>query len=539
MTDILRPHLQDGIAMTPFNVKFNSQDDQPIVIVRQNLSGGINSRQSANTIKDIEATVLYNVDIGIPGKAKKMPGSVLIGDDVGSNSILALHNYEIQGETDQLLMYEGVDLYYWLGAGNWVSLSSAFDVSVTEVGMISAKESGLAPDDIVIIQNGVDNAYRVDYQGNLQDLGSTAGTGEDSPPISTVMCWYGNRVWVLKDDLLYPSDAYSADYSTAFDTVGRSFRVPVGNEKGLVPTRDMGIIVMGENEIWSLAPSLVPDPSTDKPQPIITNRGVVSKKGWVNAGDDIYYFAQDGFRALKRTEQDKLQAGTEYPLSYFLKDEYERISWAYKDRICMEYFDNKIFIAVPTGVDTFDTWIYYTALKAFVIKQGWSPRCWAKYKIDGEEGLYYGKHGDGTVYKAWYGYTDEGTTTTDGVAINYQEEDREEDMGQPLVKKLGAIVGIKAQSSGNYDLSIYAAFDGGEYTLLGYFNLTGAFLSFPLSFPISFLPANVLSKKFHLDSYGPWITCKLKIVHNAVNGTNDIIILERSLSAYPLAYEEE
>jgi len=395
-------------------------DDQQVFVVRRDLSGGVNSRQQGALIGETQSTVLINIDLGTAGQTSKRPGSVLIGDDLGANSIIGLHNFEVQGDTDQLLSYEGTSLNKWEGAGNHSVLKADFTAS-TEVGMCSGKESGLAPDDVVIIQNGVDNAFRLDSAGNFQDLGNTAGTGSDSPPISTVMCWYGNRFWVLVNDLLYFSDAYDEDYSSCWDTVSNVFRIPVGIERGIVPTRDTGMIIMGSEAIWGIAPSATPA-VTDKPEPIVTNRGVVGKKAWVNAGDDIYYFSQDGFRALRRTVQDKLQSGTDYPLSYFLKDEFARISFAYIERVCMEYFDNKIFIAVPTGAATFDTWVYYPEAKSFMVIQGWSPRCWARYKVGGQEYLYYGKHGDGTVYRAWYGYTDEGTTTTNGTAITYQEE---------------------------------------------------------------------------------------------------------------------
>jgi uncharacterized protein with GYD domain len=277
---------------------------------------------------------------------------------------------------------------------------------------------------------------------------------------------------------------------------------------------------MGEDSIWSLAPSLVPDPTTDKPQPIITNRGVVGKKAWVNAGDDIYYFAQDGFRALKRTEQDKLQAGADYPLSYCLKDEFEAINFGYIDRVIVEYFDNKIFIGVPTGAATFDTWIYYPALTAlnnsptFSIVKGWSPRCWCKYKVGGEERLYYGLHGDGEVYRAWYGYTDQGTTTTDGTAINYQEEGRKEDAGQPLVKKQGGSVKVEAASIGDYDLTVYASFDEDAYVLLGTLNLEDDSPTLPVNLPFTLAPSAMKRGIFHLDGYDAWYTMQLKIVSN-------------------------
>ena len=517
-------------------------DDTQIYVVRRDISGGVNSKQHGSLIAENQVTVLYNADIGTAGQSSKRPGSVLIGNDLGSTTFADLHSYERQGYTDSLVVYDDINLWDWIGSGNFLSATaSAFTTGQTDVNILSAKESGLVPDDVILVSNGTDTIKRFHKDSTdvwaVQDLGSATGASA-SPPRSTVMAWYGNRIWILKNDQLFFSDAYDDDYSTAFDNVTNWFRVPVGAERGIVPTRDTGMIVMGSEAIWGLAPSATPA-VTDKPEPIVTNRGVVSKKGWVNAGDDIYYFAQDGFRALKRTVQDKLQAGVDYPLSYYLKTEFESINWAYIDRLTMEYFDNKIFIGVPTGAATFDTWVYYPASKSFMIITGWEPRNWVKYKVSGEERLYYAQHADSKVYRAWYGYTDEGTTTTDGTAINYLEEGREEDCGQPLVKKCGGIIRIKALSSGDYDLTVYASIDDGAYVTLGTINLAGNSPTLPVSLPFDLASANIVTEEFHLDSLGEWNQIKIKIQHNATNGSDDITILERSVITYALTYQDE
>lgn len=524
--------------MTPL-LNPNVTDDQPMYLVKSDISGGINSRQHASMITDNQAAVIYNVDIGIPGKRKKRPGSVLISNEWDAGDVICLHNYEIQGATDQLLLYENQSVYKWIGAGNWASVKTDFSSS-TECGMISGKKSGLSPDDIVIVQNGVDNAFEIQSDGTTVDLGSTAGTGSDSPPKSTVMCWHNNRFWVLKDDLLYWSAAYSTDYSAAFDTVADTFRIPVGEERGLAATRDLGIIVMGKNGIWALAPSPTPTAS-DQPQPLITDKGVVSKNGWVIASDDIYFFSQDGFRALKRTVQDKLQGGVSYPISYGLKNAYDRISWAYISQLSMEYFDNKIFISVPTGAATFDTWVFYPATGAFMIITGWATRSWGKYKISGEEFLYYGKTGYTSVYQAWYGYTDEGTTTTNGTKINYQIEHKKENMGQPLHYKIGGEVGYKAEAVGDYNITISASFDEGEYNTLGTINLanTASGSTLPVTLPFNLSDLSTNEQKFHLDNYGKWKTIQIKEQHDATNGSDDISVLEHSIVTYREEYENE
>lgn len=518
-------------------------DDKQIFVIRRDMSGGINTRQQGSLIGENQATALYNIDLGTAGQCSKRPGSVLIGNDLGSTTFADLHNYERQGYTDSIVGYLGSDLWEWIGSGNWLSATaSAFTAAQTDVNIISAKESGLIPDDVILVTNGIDTIKRFHKSSTdvwaVQDLGSATGASA-SPPRSTVLAWYGNRIWILKNDQLFFSDAYAADYSVAFDNVTNWFRVPVGEERGIIPTRDTGMIIMGSEQIWGLAPSATPA-VTDKPEPIVTNRGVVSKKGWVNAGDDIYYFAQDGFRALKRTVQDKLQAGTDYPLSYYLKSEYDRINWAYISRLTMEYSDNKIFISVPTGATTFDTWVYYPQSQSFMVITGWKVRSFTKYKVSDEERLYYAKHADSTVYRAWTGHTDEGTTDINGTAINYQEEGRKEDAGQPLVYKVGGEIEIRALASGDYDVQVYASFDDGDYILLGVLNLLGNTLVFPYTFPVNFSDSSdIVSEKFHLDGYGKWRSCRIKLVHNETNSNNDITILERSIITYPNIYETE
>ena len=293
---------------------FQSMDDKPLALVHNDFSGGTNTREHPSRIEENQCEKLENWDTTIVGELVKRYGSSKIGSDLGAVAIEALHNYEIQGETDQLLAYEDTNLSMWNGTGNFSSLKADFTAS-TDVGIINAKESGLSPDDIVIVQNGEDNAFRVDTDGNLQDLGATAGTGSDSPPKSQVMAWYGNRIWVLKNDLFYWSAAYSADYSSAFDTVSDSFRVPVGEERFIATTRDAGMIIGGAQAIWAIAPSAIPA-VTDRPQPIITSEGCISKQAWCTGGDDIYWFSQNGLRSLRRTVQDKLQMGATYPLTF-------------------------------------------------------------------------------------------------------------------------------------------------------------------------------------------------------------------------------
>lgn len=520
--------------MTKRDVKFlarnlSAPDDNFLSLSRQEMSGGMNSRVHPQKIKDNQAANLDNIDIGVAGERKKLAGSVLIGDDVGDVSPVILSNYEIQGETDQFLMWENKTLWKSTSEGNWSALAT-FPTQSTDVGIVIGKQSGLSPDDIALIQTGQGDQFTLQSDGTIASMSAASLV----PQQTTAMAWYGNRFWTLKNDLLEYSDAYSSDYANAFNNT--EYRVPVGEERAIVPTRDLGMIIFGKQAIWALAPSATPD-AADKPEPIITSYGAVSKKGVVSVNDDIYFFAPDGLRSLKRTIQDKLQVGASFPISYPLKDELEEISWANIENLSMVYFDNKLFISVPLSATTYKTWIYYPALDAFTIMSDVNPTCWGKHKVSGEERVYYGKQGQGKIYRALHGYTSEGTTTTNGTAISMTEEGREEDFGQPMLFKSGGEVEIEAVAAGgNYGLTVSARIDGGAYTTLGTLDLqSDTAPTLPVALPFNLSDAYVVREKFSLDSLGEYKTLQIKIENNDLN-TEDIIVQGINYATFPLPY---
>ena len=517
------------------------QDDPQLTAVFRDFSGGVNTRMHPNKISSNQLETCTNWDLGTPAQLNKMYGSVMISDDMGAKSVIGVFDYIRQGYTDQLMMYEDNNLNASESEGAHTEVKGDFTASQTEVGFVLAKESGLTPDDVVFFNAGA-NWWRIHKSSAgawaTQDLGATTGA-TCSPPSSKVGTWYANRFWVLKDDLLYFSDAYDTDYSTSFDTGSNVYRIPVGSEMGILATRNKGMIIMGEQAIWNLFPSATPA-ATDRPEPVVTSHGVVGKKAWTVAGDKIFYFAQDGFRELLRTATDDLQTGASYPVSYLLKTQFEDIAWAYASRIVLHHFDDRVYITVPTGAATFKTWIYYPASNSFAIKDGWSPRDMANHKISGDLRMYYGVHGDGKCYRGWYGYTDEGTTTTDGTAQSTVFESREEDFQQPLIQKVGGEVEIEAFSTGgDYSLTISAAIDGGAYSTLGTMTLaTDSAPTLPVDLPFALTDSYVVRDKLHLDSLGPFRTLQIKIEGSNSND-EDIKLYGINLVTFREDYDNE
>lgn len=518
-------------------------DDTRLYTIRRDFSGGLNSRVHPNRIGENQAATLTNWALDTAAQLTKRKGSVLVSDDMGTASVLGLHNYIRQGYADVLIAFEDDNANDITSEGNHSEIKGDFTAAQTDIGFVQAKESGLTPDDVVFINVGGNNWWRLHKDSGdswaTQDLGSTAGTGSDSPPASTVGGWYANRFWVLANDLLYYSDAYDSDYSSAFDTSTGWYRIPVGEERGIVPTRTKGMIIMGEQAIWNLFPSPTPS-AEDRPEPLVSSHGVVGKKAWTVVGDEIYYFAQDGFRSLQRTVGDMISQKTSYPISYNLKDEFDEIDWAYEERIVVHYFDNKIFIVVPTSSSTFKTWIYYPAIQAFSFIDGWDPRCMTNHKISGELRMYYGQHGDGKVYRGWYGYTDEGTTTTNGTAISTVIETRQEDMKNPLVKKKGGELEIEVfTTGGEYSLTVKASKDGQAYSTLGTITLaSGDAPTLPVDLPFQLSDNYVKREKFSLNGLQGWRTLQVKLEDSNSN-TEDIKLYGINFITFREEYENE
>ena len=507
------------------NIRTIAPDDKELFVIRKDYSGGQNNRIFGTNIGDNQATVLINVDISVPGQRIKRRGTDLI-EDLGNNPGTEIFGFEPDGGTNLLVATEGSNLKTWPATGSFTTRKSDF-TSGLQTSIIKIGESGLG--DVFVVGNGTDNWFRFD-PANLsspQDLGNT----NTSPPLSTVSIYYRNRWWILKSNNLYWADAFDDDYSGAFDRTTNFYRIPVGTERALIGIRDLGIIVIGHDQIWGINPSITPA-ATDLPEKI-TEIGCVANKTAVQVADDVYYLASDGVRGAFRTQQDKLQLGSSYPISYSLKEEYESLSWAYIEKACAIFFDNKYLLAVPVDASTFnnEVWVYNVASQGWVIYTGWNVASWATMDVNGKQLLYYIDSNDGKVYQALTGFDD------NDVAINYTEESRKEDMGQPLVKKTGGTLKVKALSAGDYDIDVYASIDDQEYTSLGVLSLVGDAPVLPVSLPFNLGNAAQVEGSFSLDGLGEWYQIRVKLEQNTTTGSDDVIIYEWNITTYANAYQ--
>lgn len=348
---------------------------------------------------------------------------------------------------------------------------------------------------------------------------------------------------------LFASDPTTVNGYAPFDLVANVFRVPVGTAEALITTRDQGIVIMGQDQIWQLLPSQVPNPITDQPQPIL-NFGCMAGNTACPVADDIMFLAYDGVRGLFRTQLDFLQTGQSFPLSYPLLDEFNSINWAAISNACAVYFDNKYIISLPVNGSTYNNqcWVYYPALstafyastnmsniastRSWVIYNGWNISRFATMNVGGQKFLFGIDAVTGAVYKLFDGTTDNGNT------IVYDNQSKAEDFKAPQLRKMGGEFKIRALGS-NAVLVVSANPDGNGWIQLGSMSLSITGVSFPTTFPVNF-PASVEAYQvFHLDNANilEFKRCQFDIMSNSNEG--DVTIIETLATAFQEPYVSE
>ena len=514
------------------------QDDSLLTVVKRDLSGGINTRQHEQIIVDNQATVLQNIILDTAGQRSGRAGATLI-ETFSTSASTGLFGFEPENGTDELLVLNGKNLWYSstiVSAGFTSATAATFTTSLSTT-MIKALESDEA--DVVIVANGTDHCFRMTQAHGWQDLND----GSTSPPLTTVYTWFRDRLWALKDNKLYYSGAIPVDFSVSFDRSLNYYNIPIGTEKALLGIRDTGILVGGTDAIWGVNPTITPAPATDKPEKLL-DIGLIAPL-MIQVGDDAWFLASDGVRGLFRSQQDKLQGGSQFPLSWNIKDEIDAINWTQaKTKADGVFFDNKFLITFPSGTSTYNNRIAvaYPALRdsqglpAWVVFTGLNIARFSKINVSGEERLYGIDATNGNVYRLMNGTSDNAT------AIVIQEESRAEDFGKPLQKKYGGEFKIKlvgGTKSGDGTLEVFANADDRGYYRLGTITISDTGVTYPATFPITFVEGNELEEQFHLDipNVGQFKRIKFKIYCNSLDAS--ITILESIVTTFLEEYQSE
>ena len=589
------------------------KDDPMLYGYLSSFVGGENTRMRDQNLAENMGTSLVNADLLVQGHTGKRYGTSLIGSDLGSVAIAGMGLMQVSGGTDQMLVAQGTTVSKWTGSGSFSSVKADFasgtDYEITVGGesgegdVFFARSSGNwfrinvagTADDLNVIDgaitafadagggqvtvtsasHGLSDGYSVtitgttNYNGTFTIANSDTNTFEITdtwvsddatgtwtytntninPPLSNISIFFMNRWWIADDDLLYYSDAYSSDYSRAWDRTSNAFRfVGGGAIKAIYPVRINGanmIVVFKESSSWLLNINTTTIGSSVI-EPLDLNVGCVGRHACTQVGDDVWFMSADGIRSVVKSQLDRARAGSSNALTFLIKDEIDAVNWSYMDKVVCTYFKGMFLMAYPTGASQYNNRVMVgypqfinqvgakDAYPSWSIFEGLNVAQWCKYYISGEERLYYGNAGaDGLCYRFW----DDTVLNDNSASIPFEIATRAMDFGLPQQTKYGGECEIRADS-GEGILTVSAQVDDAGWAVLGTMDLDRSVLTIPIAgLPFDLDSAVPISQKFHLDSLGQFRKIEIKVECDEAN--SDIKIFSIAVATFQDEYMGE
>ena len=387
--------------------------------------------------------------------------------------------------------------------------------------------------------SGYSGAPTVTIIGN--GSGATATATVSPPPINLrLLINTGNRLFGVGSagnrNTLYASDILDASIWDAANSA--IINADDGDEiTAIVPYYENRIIVFKKRRIFQV--TIPPDMTSAADwviQLISNNTGCVAEGSAVQVNSDIFFLSDDGIRSLVRSAADDFTS-VGLPISEVIKDVIQEINVAEIGISTAAFYDNRYFLAVPTGSNDFnDTIIVYnTVLGAF--EGTWTPNV-MQFALSNfqDEGLrLMMKSTTGQIQK-YSGYkTPAQVTTADyqDAGVDYESYVRTKDFnfGDPFAEKHGSHFEVVFDDSFSTDttISIQRDIDVGDIDVQPNLNVSSAVLTLPFVLPAQ-LPSSVKKRiASDLRAYQKWRLLNIKITSAA----NKLAIRQITAAANP------
>jgi len=198
----------------------------------------------------------------------------------------------------------------------------------------------------------IDNAQKI---GNTQVSAQTTG----SIPPSDFGFYFQNRlVCKVSDDRLVVSDIFSE----LFDFQINNFKINQGGNDaivGVLPWIENQFLVFMKRSIWIAYVETTSYGSTGEASPganssvtiVTTQVGCLSRRSIVAAGQFVFFLSGKGVHVLTPQLDLKLLGNT-MPLSEPIDNFFDNVNYAAASNTVASYYDNRFFIALPTGTAT-------------------------------------------------------------------------------------------------------------------------------------------------------------------------------------------
>lgn len=235
---------------------------------------------------------------------------------------------------------DGYTFTYSYAGGAYASGTCTFSTHEQYWKAAAGAAAGLEP--------GIDPAWTRDY--TILPNGDHAISSQNRLLVPT---W-----WQFADNTAGSTGQYKAkrDYVAASDyldyrrtAVNQYFRVNQGSNDELLALREVrpGSVAAFKSASVFLLDNVVGDLSEMTQRRIPIAYGLINPRAIAQAGANVHWMSpRRGVVSLIQTINNELQ-GVDVPLSEPIQPWINRINWGAGDRIRMEFWDNKLFVAVP------------------------------------------------------------------------------------------------------------------------------------------------------------------------------------------------
>lgn len=451
-------------------------------------SGGLNNTTHRMEIGRNEASYLTNWDITYRGQLRRRDGLLQFGDTL-SAAPSGLHTYLRKDGSKDLLVTEGTNLKY-LNSTTFANLDTGF-TSGTSFAFATVPYN----DKVYLCNedNQIHSWDRASTTSNscLTDLGAAV-------PHGNKLAWHKNHMFTANNvnvsGTKYPNRLYWSAFGDpdTWDTTNDFIELPGGGR--LINIEDWGdfLVIYKENSIMYLSGYGDADWRIDGSATSIVNIdeavGSASPRGATRVGNEIWFVDDEGY--IRRQYKTFFDAFRRDIVSTKIQGTIDGINKSKLDLVSMWTYNDKVFVSVPNGSDTYNSLVMVydliaskrTGKEAWTTYTGWRIDYAVTYPTSTSPDLVLCSSNTKKVYK----HTGD---DDDGSAIDARWDGKDDDFDNPDTYKryrFGRITGESGDA--DVDVGIYASVDDASFASLGNLNLgsiggtlgpTGHFELFP------------------------------------------------------------
>jgi hypothetical protein len=436
--------------------------------LKNSYTGGQNDSKEPDQLSDDECTLIQNAITDSVGYLEKRAGNAYVGNELATaDPVTGLFTFITDAGATKELRMETTSLQY-NNSGTWTDIDTGFTTGL-DTWFTQANDK-------VYISNGTENTHS--YDGStVSDLGT-------SYPKGLYSAWWRNYFFICGDAALGATghksrvffsnlgDPDTMTTGTDYFDVGKSDGQeitgihPLGDYLVIFKRRGVYIMTGASPDAWKLSSSV------NNVVSISNSVGCVSAKSIVQVGNDLWFMSDNGIRSVKRNEEGSIPLmGT---VSGNINATIDSINKSAYNKVCGAFFDNKVYMAIPTGSSTTNDKVMVANTRV-TLDNPMNPHPWFTYTgwtpyvfnihLSGTPALHWG---DSLLTNVVVGET--GSSDVVGT-IDMDVRGKMVDGGSPEMRKTFRFMKYGAKGSGDYDLDVYTSTDGTSFTFQDEINL--------------------------------------------------------------------